>query len=125
MIIVLTTSIAAPDGIPQALNVASSTSTSITISWDRVVCLQRNSGITGYLVSYGRMSPTGLPMAEESVGIEGVGAGSRVFTVVGLFPRTSYSLSVMAVNTEGQVGPSATIQHTTISPEGIQLEKAQ
>lgn len=36
-----------------------------------------------------------------------------------LLPRTSYMLSVAAVNTDNQMGPPATILHTTTLPEGI------
>lgn len=73
------------------------------------------------MAAFGRTGLTGIPMAEGGAVIEGVDAESRVFTFAGLLPRTSYTLSVMAVNAEGQVGPPATIEHTTVSPEGKYL----
>ena len=55
----------------------------------------------------------------------GTGLADRVFTATGLLPRTSYTFNVMAVNSEGEVGPPATISDITATPEGKQLRTFQ
>ena len=46
----------------------------------------------------------------------GTDLADRVFTATGLIPRTTYTFNVMAVNSEGEVGPSATILANTEAP---------
>ena len=110
--------ITAPDGIPQQLRTNPPTVSSITISWDRVNCLQRNSEITGYRVIYRRTGVTD-PLLEAS--LVGTETADRVFTATGLLPRTNYTFNVMAVNSNSEVGPPATISAITATPEGKQL----
>ena len=46
----------------------------------------------------------------------GTETADRVFTATGLQPQTSYTFSVMAVNSEGEVGPPAAILANTETP---------
>ena len=81
-------------------------------------CLQRNSEITGYRVTYRRTGITEPLLEETLVGTE---IADRVFIATGLLPRTSYTFNVMAVNNDSEVGPPATISNITATPEGKQL----
>lgn len=117
--------LAVPVGFPQGLAIASSNATSITISWDRVECLQRNSEITGYRVTY-QSTPTSRQtrqLAEDvelaNVTVDGTNTADRRFTAMRLLPRISYTLNVMAVNSESQIGPAATMSAITDVPEGL------
>ena len=97
------------------------TASSIAISWGRVECLQRNSEITGYRVEYGRTESNRPARQLMEMGVEdisGTEAANRRFMVTGLLPRRSYMFSVMAVNSEGQMGPPAEIIQTTATPGG-------
>ena len=110
----------APDGMPTRLSSDSSTATSIAISWGRVSCVQRNSEITGYRVTYGR---TESPVARRQLGetqvvdIAGTADSDRQFTATGLLPRTSYTFSVVAVSSEGETGEPATITEMSAVPD--------
>ena len=112
-----------PSGIPQALVMESSTASSIAISWGRVECLQRNSEITGYVVTLGRSTGdnrmTRQVLEDEmTVNIAGTDIESRRFNATGLQPRSNYTFSVMAVNREGQQGPLAYVLASTGVPTG-------
>ena len=67
------------------------TSTSITIQWDQVPCIEQNSEITGYIVRYS----TGETQM----------AAVQMFNASGLTPNTTYSFQVAAINSDGEVGP--------------------
>ena len=82
---------------------SSVTSSSITVQWGRVSCIDRNSEITGYTVQY---SQTGsFTTVMESV--SGTSDSDRMFTASGLIPHTSYTFEVAAVSSEG-AGPFST-----------------
>ena len=70
-------------------------STSITVGWDPVVCIERNGVIDNYIVRFG---PEGGVQSEQTVGT------TRSHSVSGLNPSTRYSVSVAAVNSAG-TGP--------------------
>ena len=101
----------APSGPPQSVMMSSVTSSSITVQWGRVSCIDRNSEITGYTVRYGQTGSTTTVM--ESV--SGTSDSDRVFTASGLVPRTSYTFEVAAVSSEG-TGPFST--GTTLETSG-------
>ena len=82
---------------------SSVTSSSITVQWGRVSCIDRNSEITGYTVRYGQTGSTTTVM--ESV--SGTSDSDRMFTASGLIPRTNYTFAVAAVSSEG-TGPFST-----------------
>ena len=88
---------AAASGPPQSVMMSSVTSSSITVQWGRVSCIDRNSEITGYTVRYGQTGSTTTVM--ESV--SGTSDSDRMFTASGLIPRTSYTFEVAAVSSEG------------------------
>ena len=83
---------------------SSVTSSSITVQWGRVSCIDRNSEITGYTVRYGQTGSTTTVM--ESV--SGTSDSDRMFTVSGLIPRTNYTFEVAAVSTNNGTGPFST-----------------
>ena len=70
-------------------------STSITVEWDTVECIERNGVIDNYIV---RFEPEGGGQSEETVDT------TRTHSASGLSPSTSYSFSVAAVNSVG-TGP--------------------
>ena len=94
----------APSGPVQNLMVSSSNSTSVTIQWDRVECIERNSEITGYRVSYGSVVET---------------VSMRQYTASGLVPRTEYTFQVLPVS--GSVLGTVPSSQTTVTniSEGI------
>ena len=83
---------------------SSVTSSSITVQWGRVSCIDRNSEITGYTVRYGQTGSTTTVM--ESV--SGTSDSDRMFTASGLIPLTDYTFKVAAVSSEGATGPFST-----------------
>ena len=108
--------------MPQSVNVTSLTSTNITISWERVKCIERNSNVTGYVVTYSR-TEDGNDLARaagnpEMSTIIGTDPGNRIFTATGLIPRTSYTFSVSAMNSDNQNGVSISTTGSTSTPEG-------
>ena len=103
----------APTGIPELEAVPNDTS--ITISWERLDCLERNSDISGYMLTYSE-SETGSRPARQAgnmVTISGTSDENRTFIVSGLTPQTEYTLTVSAINSDNMMGPSATINITT------------
>ena len=108
-------SFSAPSGPPQSVMTSSVTSSSITVQWDRVSCIHRNSEITGYTVRY---QTGGAIIVNESKLTSGISDSDRVFTASGLIPRTNYTFEVAAVSSEG-IGPfsTGTTTETTV-PEG-------
>ena len=86
---------------PQSVMMSSVTSSSITVQWGRVGCINRNSEITGYTVRYGQTGSTTTVMELVS------GTSDSMFTASGLIPRTNYTFVVAAVSSEG-TGPFST-----------------
>ena len=103
-------------GPPQSVMMSSVTSSSITVQWGRVSCIDRSSEITGYTVRYGQTGSTTTVM--ESV--SGTSDSDRMFTASGLIPRTSYTFEVAAVSTSNGTGSFSTgISVETTVLEGI------
>ena len=103
----------APSGSPQ-LREVKTTLTNITVAWDAVSCIERNSVITGYEVRYTPPSTSG----NDSVMVAGTGDAGGMVTIEGLTHSTQYSIQVAAVNRDGDVGVlSAPLSvRTTILP---------
>ena len=82
--------------------VPSSTSRSVSVSWDVIDCTERNGNITGYTVEFweGRTRISG----REVVG--------QTFTASGLTPHTNYVFRVAGVNSNG-TGPFSNDTVTT------------
>ena len=83
-----------PGVAPGNVMLNTSTSTSITVMWDRLSCVDRNGEITGYRILYGTTTEI----------ITGTSASDRTFTASGLVPVTTYMFRIAAVNSDG-VGP--------------------
>ena len=62
------------------------------MAWDGVVCIERNTFITGYRVRY--HSPSSDGTDEVSASGDGINGGS--VTLTGLSPSTNYSIQVAA-----------------------------
>ena len=84
----------APTGTPQNV-VPSTTSRSISVSWDAIDCIERNGNIDDYEVEFRR--------SDGSETTEGVVVG-QTFTAIGLQFFTAYTFRVAGVNSAGR-GP--------------------
>ena len=99
----------APSSGPEMLRIVE---TSITIAWDAVNCIERNSNITGYVVHYTPPSTSG----NDSVMVSGIGDAGGMVTIDGLAPSTQYSIQVAAVNSNGDVGVLSTALSVQTAP---------
>ena len=105
-------------GFVQSLGVISMNVTSITISWDRVDCRERNGRIDGYRVVYypKLCSNPNNRVARTLVGTRDT---DRVFSINGLPPRISYTFEVQASNNYiDMYGPPAFYTTNTTAPQG-------
>ena len=68
----------------------------ISVQWERVDCIDRNSDITGYMVSYGRNGNSETRTV--------MGTADRTYTVMGLNASTEYFVMVAAMNSDA-TGP--------------------
>ena len=103
-----------PGDSPLEVTALATSPVSFTIRWTRVLCLNRKSNITGYMVRYS----TGGGSSED-VSVSGTGQSDRICTLTLLVPNTSYSIQVAAVTSTGAIGPfSTTIAEKTLPPEG-------
>ena len=86
---------AVPSGSPTVVSATTSTSTTITVHWEPVDCIDSNGVLTGYSVQYKVVeSGTGGTMS--------VTDGSALqLRIKGLSTTTDYSVSVAAVNSAG------------------------
>ena len=75
----------------------------VTIIWNSVPCLDRNSLITRYSVRYGRAS-SGV---RETAVVSGSATTGGTYTITGLTQFTNYSIGVAAVSDSG-TGPFTT-----------------
>ena len=85
----------APAAAPRDLVSTTVLSTSITVGWNTVECIERNGVIDNYIV---RFEPEGRVQSNQTVDT------TRTHSVSGLSPSTRYSFSVAAVNSVG-TGP--------------------
>ena len=90
----------APSSAPENVREVEVTSTSITILWDQVPCIEQNSEITGYIVRYSNSTGETQMAAVQN---------SQIFTASGLTPNTAYSFQVAAVNSDGEEGPYSSV----------------
>ena len=82
---------------------STSTSTSITVMWEGLSCIDRNGEITGYRIQYG------VTTLSSTVNITGTSASDRTFTASGLVPLTTYMFRIAAVTSDG-VGPYSSVE---------------
>ena len=93
----------APSTAPTSVRESEVTSSSITVQWGVVNCIDRNGDITGYSVRYG-------VQGSESTQTMSVSGGSVTeATISSLMPSTTYSIQVAAVNSAGIGEYSASI----------------
>ena len=85
------------------------TETSISIQWDEIECLEQNGAITSYSVSLNGNPPSTVP------------SNTREFALTGLSPQTSYTVSVLGTNAQGN-GPSRSITVQTVGRLRGELE---
>ena len=88
-----------PSGVPQAVLAVATGSTSISVQWDRVSCINRNSEITGYTLRY---APSGAP---SDIPIFGTTRSDRTYTITGLSVAANYNISVAANSSGVTTGP--------------------
>ena len=104
---------AAPDEPPTDVTAMTTNPVSIIIRWGRVLCINRNSNITGYIVRYSRGDGSIV-----NVSVSGTGQSERTYTATPLAPSTNYSIQVAAVTSTGVTGPfSTTVTETTSPPK--------
>ena len=76
----------APSAAPNSVSVSEVTSSSITVQWEAVPCIEQNGNITGYIVWYGSQT-------------QSLSGGSVTETTISdLTPSTTYNIEVAAVN---------------------------
>ena len=99
-------------GVPPGNIKSNLTSTSITVMWDRLSCVDRNGQITGYRIQYS------ITTLSTTVNITGTSASDRNFTASELVPLTTYMFRLAAVNSDG-VGPYSSVERiATTFPTG-------
>ncbi len=84
--------------------------TSVTISWQPVDCLQQNSPIISYKIRYTETSITTGPITTTDTS----------FVATSLFPGTSYTFEIAAVNKDGD-GPYQQFIASTQPPTGMMI----
>ena len=108
----------APSGSPMWLNATDITSTTITIQWGAVPCMDRNSEITGYKVRYG---PVGSSQRATDA-VTGRASTGGMYTLTGLIPSTNYFIHVAAINRIGDTGPyTLPVVASTVQIESCKL----
>ena len=90
-------------------------STNISVQWERVNCRDRNSEISHYALSYSLANGSEENQIEKNV--LGVGDIDRMYNITRLQPLSVYTVSIAAVNTNGERGPNTSITVSTDSPE--------
>ena len=114
----LTHTPAAPSGFVTSLMTTAITSTTVSISWGRVPCKDRNAAITRYALIYGPSSDSSVRSGIFVMDIN----TNNVYTITGLLPRTGYTIQVRADHAtvfgtlDGIM--SATVNEVTAVPEG-------
>ena len=89
---------AVPSAAPANFSLVSQTPTSVTVTWEPVLCMYHNGVITGYVIKYKELN-TGL-VGNKTI----AGHNMRVFEITGLKPSTQYEIKIAAVNSVG-TGP--------------------
>ena len=90
--------ITVPSASPTSVTTSSETSSSITVQWGPVNCIDRNGDVTGYSVRYGVQGDGSTQTVSVS------GGGITETTISGLQSSTTYTIEVAAVNGAG-IGP--------------------
>ena len=83
----------APSAPPTSVSTSNVTSSSISVQWGPVVCIDRNGDITSYSVQYVVVGNGSTQTMIAS------GGDSTEANITGLMSSTNYSIEVAAVNT--------------------------
>ena len=100
---------------PSSVNVTDSDTTSITIEWNQVDCVDQNGPEVGYNIRYGLTSSSSREIAYVPA------SGSRTLTVEGLRIRSTYVFEV-ALITDFPFPPTAyssPVTAATATPSGM------
>ena len=84
-------------------------------------CQLRHGDINSYKITYITVTESGNIMAiNTTVIVNGTGDSERIFTAVGLQPRTTYRFEVRAINSAltNSLSMPAVIRDTTLVPSG-------
>ena len=100
-------SAAVPTAPPCSINSPSITSRSVSVSWSKIECIERNGPITKYTVEFQEVG--GAPIPGVVV--------NRIFTASGLTPYTNYTFRVAGVNDNG-TGPFSNVTNILTEEEG-------
>ena len=114
--ILLTTAV--PSGIPQMFNATLAFSTNVTMQWRRVVCSERNSEITHYILQHSLEGSNRF----TCVKVSGTNDSDRIYTATRLQPLSRYIFTIAAVNSAGQRGPTTTLITVTSAPESKAMQ---
>ena len=102
-------SAAAPTASPLSINTTSTTSRSISVSWKKIECIERNGPITNYTLEFQEVGWALIP---------GV-LVNRTFTASGLTPYINYTFRVAGVN-DNDIGPFSNVTSILTEEEGNQ-----
>ena len=100
----------APSGTINNLQPGKINFTSITVTWQPVLCLQQNGVITYYNVRYTESSASHVASMIQSTTVTS-------FTAISVYPGINYTLEVAAANSNG-TGPYAQIVVSTLLSRG-------
>ena len=101
----------APSAAPIRMSIGSTTST-ITVQWGAVDCIDRNGDITGYSVRYGVQ---GSAEGDRTVKMATGDSSGGMYTISGLSAATVYTVEVAAVTS---VGTGVYSDPTTVDTDG-------
>ena len=107
--------ITAPSESPRAFRTTLVHSTNISVQWERVNCRDRNSEISHYALRFSMSNES--EENQREVNVLGVGDTDRMYNITRLQPLSVYTVSIAAVNTNGERGPNTSIAATTNTPE--------
>ena len=94
-----------PDGAPQNVRGHNTSSTSISVSWEKVQCDLQNGIITGYNITYESQT-------ENDNGVLLAGPNDRQANLTGLKEFVKYNISVVAFTVKGDGPPSVIVVRT-------------
>ena len=98
----------APSAPPTSVSTSDVTSSSITVQWGPVDCIDRNGDITGYSVRYG------VQGNESTKTMSVTGGDTNETTITGLTPSTTFFIEVAAVNSAGTGVNSSAVTRLTL-----------
>ena len=78
----------APASGPTSLRVTSTSSTTITIAWEPVSCVDRNTDITGYRVTYS---------GRNAGNVHEITTNNLEYEATGLIPRQNYTFYIFPI----------------------------